>query len=104
MQLIRRLLTFSRRQSLAPTAVEVGVLVHNMTHLLARTLGETIRIHLRLPETPVQVQANAAMLSLALANLIDNAIKYTPRGGSVTARTRYAGSPVDGFPIDATVD
>lgn len=36
------------------------------------------RIHLRLPEIPVRVQANAAMLSLALANLIDNALKYSP--------------------------
>lgn len=83
-ELIRRLLTFSRRQPLAPTAVEVGVLVHNMTHLLARTLGETIRIHLRLPGEPVHALVDPHQLENAILNLAINARDAMPEGGELT--------------------
>lgn len=83
-ELIRRLLTFSRRQSLAPTAVEVGALVHNMTHLLARTLGETIRIHLRLPGEPVHALVDPHQLENAILNLAINARDAMPVGGELT--------------------
>lgn len=86
-ELIRRLLTFSRRQSLAPTAVEVGVLVHNMTHLLARTLGETIRIHLRLPGEPVHALVDPHQLENAILNLAINARDAMPEGGRLTVET-----------------
>ena len=36
---------------------------------------------------PVTVAANAALLDDLLSNLIDNALKYTPRGGHVTVST-----------------
>ena len=83
-ELIRRLLTFSRRQSLAPTAVEVGALVHNMTHLLARTLGETIRIHLRLPGEPVHALVDPHQLENAILTLAINARDAMPVGGELT--------------------
>jgi two-component system, OmpR family, sensor histidine kinase TctE len=40
------------------------------------------------------VEGNEVLLREMIKNLLDNAIKYTPRGGSVTARTRLAGTPV----------
>ncbi len=83
-ELIRRLLTFSRRQTLAPTAVEVGALVHNMTHLLARTLGETIRIHLRLPGDPLHALVDPHQLENAILNLAINARDAMPEGGELT--------------------
>jgi PAS domain S-box-containing protein len=83
-ELIRRLLTFSRRQTLEPTAVEVGVLVHNMTHLLARTLGETIRIHLRLPHEPLHALVDPHQLENAILNLAINARDAMPEGGELT--------------------
>ena len=83
-ELIRRLLTFSRRQTLAPTAVEVGALVHNMTHLLARTLGETIRIHLRLPGAPLHALVDPHQLENAILNLAINARDAMPEGGELT--------------------
>jgi PAS domain S-box-containing protein len=83
-ELIRRLLTFSRRQPLAPAAVEVGMLVHNMTHLLARTLGETIRIHLRLPGEPLHALVDPHQLENALLNLAINARDAMPGGGELT--------------------
>jgi two-component system sensor histidine kinase TctE len=38
--------------------------------------------------TPVQVQGNALLLREALANLVDNALRYSGRGSSVTVRVR----------------
>ncbi|WLI88605.1 sensor histidine kinase N-terminal domain-containing protein [Massilia sp. R2A-15] len=42
------------------------------------------------PDAPVVVAANALMLRELLSNLIDNALRYTPDGGSVTVRVRSA--------------
>lgn len=83
-ELIRRLLTFSRRQTLEPCAVEVGTLVHNMTQLLARTLTENVRIHTRLPEQPLYAFVDPHQLENALLNLALNARDAMPGGGELT--------------------
>ena len=43
---------------------------------------------------PLLVEGNPVLLRELVKNLLDNAIKYTPLGGHVTARTRFAGSPI----------
>jgi two-component system sensor histidine kinase TctE len=40
------------------------------------------------PQAPVRIDGNAVMLRELLSNLIDNALRYTPQGGSVTVRVR----------------
>ncbi|WP_114649057.1 PAS-domain containing protein [Pseudothauera hydrothermalis] len=83
-ELIRRLLTFSRRQTLEPCAVEVGALVHNMTRLLARTLTENVRIHTRLPDKALYAFVDPHQLENALLNLALNARDAMPGGGDLT--------------------
>lgn len=83
-ELIRRLLSFSRRQTLEPSAIEVGSLVHNMTHLLVRTLGETIKVRLRLPGEPLHALVDPHQLENAILNLALNARDAMPGGGELT--------------------
>lgn len=83
-ELIKRLLTFSRRQTLEPTAVEVGSLVRNMMQLLTRSLPENIPIHTSIPDTPIHVFADPHQLENALLNLALNARDAMPAGGELT--------------------
>ena len=83
-ELIRRLLTFSRRQTLEPSAIEVGKLVHDMTQLLSRSLTESVRIVTRLPPAPVHALADPHQLENALLNLAINARDAMPDGGELT--------------------
>jgi len=46
------------------------------------------------PDAPVLIEGNAVMLRELLSNLIDNALRYTPQGGSVTVRVNEGASPV----------
>lgn len=46
---------------------------------------------LDLPSTPVMVQGHASHLVRALGNLLDNACKFTPEGGSVRLSLRQEG-------------
>ncbi len=44
-------------------------------------------IVLDLPDEPLVIQADAVRLSQAISNVLENAVKYTPRGGRVTVRS-----------------
>jgi two-component system sensor histidine kinase TctE len=43
------------------------------------------------PDAPIEIAGNPVMLRELLSNLIDNALRYTPAGGSVTVRVRHDG-------------
>jgi signal transduction histidine kinase/ActR/RegA family two-component response regulator len=46
------------------------------------------RLSVELPQEPVRLEADAARLVQAIVNLLDNAAKYTPRGGSISVSLR----------------
>ncbi|MFN4090742.1 MAG: sensor histidine kinase [Alphaproteobacteria bacterium] len=50
---------------------------------------------------PIEVRGNRHLLSQALANLVDNAVKYTPAGGTVTIAVHppTEGSEADGAEV-----
>jgi PAS domain S-box-containing protein len=83
-ELIKRLLTFSRRQTLEPSAVEVAALVRNMTQLLALSLTESVHIRTRLPDAPLHAFVDPHQLENALLNLALNARDAMPTGGDLT--------------------
>jgi signal transduction histidine kinase len=64
--------------------VDLGALVG---HVVARheplAKADRVSIALRAPESPIAVRADAALLERAVANIIDNAVRYNRQGGTV---------------------
>jgi PAS domain S-box-containing protein len=72
-ELTRRLLAYSRRQTLSPSFLDVTALVRQMMPLFERTLGEGARMRF-LPEIGTRlVRVDAGQLEAALLNLVVNA-------------------------------
>jgi len=86
-RLVEQLLTMARFEPDAPedaaTAVDLTPIVHDA--LVARAaLAEDKRIDMGCARTaPVAVRGDAASLAMLLANLLDNALRYTPAGGRI---------------------
>ncbi|HEY4079037.1 MAG TPA: HAMP domain-containing sensor histidine kinase [Rhizomicrobium sp.] len=63
---------------------------------LYEPLAEERRVSLRLiPASAIAIEGNRSLIAQALANLVDNAIKYTPEGGKVTIRIASGAAGVD---------
>jgi len=86
--LTQRLLAFARKQELNLRSIDLPTLVRGMTDLLRRTLGPSILIELRMPETFAAIQADANQLELALLNLTMNARDAMPQGGRIVIAAR----------------
>jgi PAS domain S-box-containing protein len=82
--LTQRMLAFARRQELNLKAVDVVLLVRDMTNLLQSSLGSSVQIETRFPLSLPKINADANQLELALLNLAMNARDAMPRGGSIT--------------------
>ena len=97
--LTQRLLAFARQQDLAPTAVEVSQLVHEMLDLLRRSLGPQVELELRFPRTLPPARVDANQLELAVLNLAVNGRDAMPGGGRilVSARAERLGHPEHGL-------
>ncbi|MFA8442770.1 CheR family methyltransferase [Yoonia sp.] len=105
--LTSQLLSFSKRQALAPEAVDLNVLVETMQPLLKRSLGEHIKIETALCDTLHATIADPGKIESAILNMAINARDAMPEGGTITIETRntvlgedYAATQIDVTPGD----
>jgi signal transduction histidine kinase/ActR/RegA family two-component response regulator len=85
--LTQRLLAFSRRQPLAPKAIDANALLAGMSELLHRTLGETIQVETRLAAGLPRIEVDPNQLESAILNLAVNARDAMPDGGRLAIET-----------------
>ena len=80
----------ARRAGFAP--VSLSAIAREATELY-QPVAELQRVVLTISEAPdMIVQGDRDLLFEAAANLLDNAMKFTPAGGSVDVRTYHGGS------------
>ncbi|MEA9564986.1 PAS domain-containing protein [Xanthomonas sp. WHRI 8932A] len=87
--LTQRLLAFSRRQSLQARHLQLNDLVVSLQELLARTLGESVRMEADLCDALPHAYVDENQLESALINLAINARDAMPDGGQLRISTRH---------------
>ena len=83
-ELVSRLLSFARRQTLEPAHLPIKRLGESVGDLLSHTLGGLVQLEWKLAGDLWPAYADASQLELALINLIINARDAMPDGGSIT--------------------
>jgi two-component system sensor histidine kinase TctE len=98
-RLVNQLLALSRNERGADGAVrrqplDLGQLASSVTmEWVPHALEKGIDLGFEAPQTQVTVQGDASRLKDLLENLIDNAVRYTPRDGQVTVSVEAGERP-----------
>lgn len=96
-ELTHHLLAYSRKQELAPVAIDVGGFLKGVSAILNRLLGEGIRVETKVASDVRQCFVDPGQLETALINLATNARDAMPRGGMLrieaTAKCRTPSEP-----------
>ena len=87
--LTRQLLSAGRRQLRALERVELGDLVHQLERLLAKLVGDDIRLEVT-AEAPAVVSADRTELEQVVLNLVTNGRDAMPDGGALGIRIGVA--------------
>ena len=86
--LTRQLLAFSRKQVLRLQSVRLDQLIENLRKMLARLIGEHVRLVTVADPDLALVRADPGQLEQVLINLAVNARDAMPRGGTLTITCR----------------
>ncbi len=86
--LVRQLLTFSRKQNLSPATIDLAGRVRDFRSLLAPSLRGDIEIRIDVPDTIAPVRVDQSELELAVLNLAVNARDAMPNGGVIEISVR----------------
>jgi two-component system cell cycle sensor histidine kinase/response regulator CckA len=85
--LVGQLLAFSRKQTLKPETVDLTEALSDLTHLLSRLVGETVRLSVRYEEAVPPIRVDKRQLEQVIMNLVVNARDAMPAGGEITVET-----------------
>jgi two-component system, cell cycle sensor histidine kinase and response regulator CckA len=91
-ELTRQLLTFSRRQRMEMKVLDLSALVASTLRIVARLLGESIRIETQLAPGYC-VRGDHGMLDQVVMNLALNARDAMPRGGTLRISLQPCAAP-----------
>jgi signal transduction histidine kinase/HAMP domain-containing protein/ActR/RegA family two-component response regulator len=86
-ELVRSLLTFSRKQITNFEPVDVNKIINGVKALLVRLIGEDVELKTFLADRDLVVTADANQIDQVLMNFATNARDAMPRGGTLTIRT-----------------
>jgi signal transduction histidine kinase/DNA-binding response OmpR family regulator len=89
-RLTAQLLAFARRQALDPQTINLGRLVHEMTDLLRRTLGERIEVESVVAGGLWNTLVDRSQVENAILNLAINSRDAMPDGGKLTVEVANA--------------
>ena len=112
--LTQQILAFGRRQVLQPVSLSLNDVVERMSGMLARVIGEHIRVvQIRVPELWT-VEADQTQVEQVVLNLALNARDAMPDGGALTIETanvtveadstEHAGVPAGDYAVLSVVD
>jgi PAS domain S-box-containing protein len=81
--LTRQLLTFSRRQTLKPSVIDLGQRLMEVRDVLASSARANVELTIDIPADTWPVAIDVAEFELALVNIVVNARDAMPAGGTV---------------------
>ncbi len=85
--LTRQLLSFSRRQLVAPADLDLSDVVAGLTTMLRRLIGEDVELRTRLADALGAIRADRGQIEQVVVNLVVNARDAMPTGGLLVIET-----------------
>jgi len=95
MDLIRRLLAFSRRQIFQTSVLDLNTILRDLGKMLRRIIGEDIELVTLFADDLGKIEADPGQIEQILLNLAVNARDAMPSGGKLTIETTIDSSSCD---------